>query len=120
MGVRFSPMILKINMLRYIFYKVKYFFQRHVRGWDDREVWNIDWSFFNWLHERLKKYRELSITIPPDKTEKEWEKELYVVITKLEIITIEENFFDDERIIIKEMKKAVLEWFNKNLENLWF
>ena len=29
-------------------------------GFDERETWNLDFTFFCWLYERLRKYREVS------------------------------------------------------------
>ena len=29
-------------------------------GFDEREMWNLDFTFFCWLYERLRKYREVS------------------------------------------------------------
>jgi len=39
----------------------KYFTQRHTRGFDDRETWNLNTTMIKNLYERVKKYQELSI-----------------------------------------------------------
>ena len=34
--------------------------EREECGFDERETWNLDFTFFCWLYERLKKYKEVS------------------------------------------------------------
>ena len=34
--------------------------ERQEFGFDERETWNLDFTFFCWLYERLKKYKEVS------------------------------------------------------------
>ena len=34
--------------------------EREQYGFDERETWNLDFTFFCWLYERLKKYKEVS------------------------------------------------------------
>ena len=29
-------------------------------GFDERETWNLDFTFFCWLYERLKRYKEIN------------------------------------------------------------
>jgi hypothetical protein len=49
---------------RKIFRKIKRFFkfwwQRKTRGFDDSETWDLgDTTFFNWIHPRLVRFKEL-------------------------------------------------------------
>ena len=41
--------------------------EREQLGFDERETWNLDFTFFCWLYERLKRYKEIS---PADLTHK--------------------------------------------------
>ena len=41
--------------------------EREQYGFDERETWNLDFTFFCWLYERLRKYKEVS---PVDLTHK--------------------------------------------------
>ncbi len=34
--------------------------EREIYGFDERETWNLDYSFYLWLYERLKMYLEIS------------------------------------------------------------
>lgn len=34
--------------------------QREINGFDERETWNLDITFFCWLYERLKMYKEIA------------------------------------------------------------
>ena len=34
--------------------------EREQYGFDERETWNLDFTFFCWLYERLKRYEEVS------------------------------------------------------------
>jgi len=35
--------------------------QRKLYGFDDRETWNLDYTFIEWLYSRLMMYKEVSI-----------------------------------------------------------
>ena len=34
--------------------------QRKIYGFDDRETWSLDLSFYLWLYERLKRFKEIA------------------------------------------------------------
>ena len=40
---------------------MKFFVQRHTRGFDDSETWNLDKAMIKNLYDRVKKYQELTI-----------------------------------------------------------
>lgn len=44
--------------------KIKFFFQRLLRGWDDSETWDLDETFKEWFLPRFKQYRKLKIGTP--------------------------------------------------------
>ena len=37
----------------------KYFIQRQIRGFDDRELWSLDTTLAKWLYPRFKALREI-------------------------------------------------------------
>lgn len=39
---------------------IKFFLQRHIRGFDDSETWNLDKAMIKNLYDRVKKYQELT------------------------------------------------------------
>ena len=46
------------NIMNLGFRKIKYWFQRRIRGWSDDECWNLDITFLEWINSRFKKYKE--------------------------------------------------------------
>lgn len=102
-----------------MFNSIKYFFQRLFRGWDDRETWNLDLSFYKWLLTRLTKFRQLTTTCPMNRTWKEWYEEIDLILYRLRLITKEDNYFSDDATA-NRIKREILEWFNNNIKNLWY
>lgn len=130
--------------------KIKRFFQRLYRGWDDSETWSLDTSFYNWLLPRLKRFTELTVCYPHSyKKYEDWISELNYRCKQLELIIkydYEEYEFDcrdyitDEQIIKKykvreeqQTDKTYLnmkayehlitdfnEWFGQNVNALWW
>lgn len=47
------------NWLWKYYRPVKFFVQRHVRGWDDSDLWSIDYAIIKYSYRLLKAYREL-------------------------------------------------------------
>lgn len=54
---------LKEDVRRFTYSKitrpVKYFYQRRTRGWDDSDIWSLDYTFAEWIVPRLKKLRDV-------------------------------------------------------------
>lgn len=120
--------------------KIRFWWQRRTRGWDDSETWSLDDQFYSWLLPRLKRFNEVNGAYPfKYKSYKSWEKELKNRIKQLEIIIkykYTEWDFDDKywlnQIKNKENKNNInslayykcLENFNKwigeNINNLWW
>lgn len=101
-----------------MFRSIKYFFQRLVRGWDDRETWNLDFEFYKWLYPRLVRFKKISLTVPPNKTAKEWDIELNTILDLIELYLLdEESFFSDKREV-ENAKKWVNHWFFNNFNYL--
>ena len=42
----------------------RFFVQRRIRGWDDSETWNLDFHISAYIAPRLKRYKEISVTVP--------------------------------------------------------
>lgn len=129
--------------------KIKWFFQRIYRGFDDTETWELDNVFYKWLLPRLKRLAELTVCYPHSyKTFEDWEAELNYRCKQLElIIEYDYNEYDfscrdyitDEQLIKKyKIKKQYInetylniqayqhlltdfnEWFGKNVNLLWW
>lgn len=135
-----------INPWHNIKYHTKWFMQRRIRGFDDREIWNIDNSFYKWLLPRLKRFNEQNISYPCHyKSMSSWQKEIVNRIKQLELIVdydysehefpCPEKYLTDQEIKkLKEnmndgqiryiaFEKCVINfnrWFGKNVNDLWY
>ena len=96
--------------------KIKFFWQRLTRGFDDSETWSLDYTFFNWLLPRLKRFREVSCAHPCDMTYEEWIKELDDAIDDLKILKESIGFGEE----YEEAYERFVEWFAKRLHHLWW
>lgn len=47
-----------MKKLKTIKRNVKYWLQRRTRGWDDTELWNLDYIFIEWINTRFKVYKK--------------------------------------------------------------
>lgn len=48
-------------MIRKIRYALKHFWQRRTRGFDDTELWGLDWTFIKYMLPRLKAFHASKI-----------------------------------------------------------
>lgn len=128
--------------------KIRFFYQRHTRGWDDSETWDMDYTFYRWIYSRLNRYKELTNGYPDEYEEYEdWIKELEKRIEQIRrIIEIDEFDFPYHEYLTQETiddiakrfgeeipsqttynmaaksdcEKDFMEWFKNNLKNLWW
>lgn len=135
-----------VDPLRMVKHRVKWFFQRRFRGFDDREIWNIDETFYKWLLPRLKVFQVKACAYPTRyKSMSSWQKELVNRIKQLELIIdydyCEHEFPNLERYLsenqINKLKQTLdkgqinyvafnscvdnfNKWFSKNIRDLWY
>jgi hypothetical protein len=100
---------------------IRFFFQRRIRGWDDSETWNLDYTIANFIVTRLKRYKELNNGIPPDLNEQQWDDILDKMIASFELRCYDyredfENASEEREAIITEG----LNLFSKHFEDLWW
>ena len=97
--------------------KVKFFWQRLTRGFDDSETWSLDYNFFTWLLPRLKRFREVTCCYPCSLNSlAEWQAELDKAIADLEILQEDGGYG-------KEYDKAYnsfVNWFSGRIGDLWW
>lgn len=43
---------------------LKWWWQRRTRGWDDRDLWSLDYTLAKWILPRLIEFQKVSIGIP--------------------------------------------------------
>jgi hypothetical protein len=44
--------------------RLRFWWQRRIRGWDDSELWSLDATLIDWFLPRLKRYREITYGYP--------------------------------------------------------
>jgi hypothetical protein len=97
--------------------KIKFFWQRLTRGFDDSETWSLDYTFFRWLLPRLKRFREVICCYPCRfNSLEEWQAELDKAIADLEVLQ-EDGGCSKE---YDEAYKRFMDWFCSRLGNLWW
>jgi len=51
---------------------IKHWWQRRTRGFDDSEIWSLDYTISAFVLPRLIRYREVNKTYPQDMTMDQW------------------------------------------------
>ncbi len=95
--------------------RIKFFFQRLWRGWDDSDTWNLDLTIAKFTLPRLIRFKELNTGHPDNLTEQEWNNILDKIINSLQY-TI--NQFDIEKEFDKEIQEGTI-LFGKYFNYLW-
>ena len=76
-------------------------------GFDERETWNLDFTFFCWLYERLKKYKEVSFAdltrkiVKVNNEEKNLEEWIDIMINNAEALILL-DMYSEENIKLAE------------------
>lgn len=73
---------------------IKWWCQRRIRGFDDRDAWHLSRTVAAFVLPRLKVFRAKTISMPyiDDKyTEKDWHEELDVMIEAFEYIVSDDD-----------------------------
>lgn len=94
----------------------KFLWQRNTRGWDDSEVWNLDFTLAKIIAPRLRRFKETKDGWnPSDMTVEEWETALDKMIAAFEY------FGDDSRWLTENESKHQegLDLFAKYFSRLW-
>ena len=91
-------------------------------GFDERETWNLDFTFFCWLYERLKKYKEVSPAdlsckiVKVNDEEKTLEEWLDIMINNAESLILV-DIYSEEKIDLAEF---TIEIFKQTIFYLWW
>ncbi len=94
-----------------------YWWQRRTRGWDDSDLWNLDYSLAKLILPRLKKFGQSPWGIPGDLTEEEWNANIQAMIKSFEIIA-SDNYWDHTPEQNAEIQRG-LDLFAKWYMALW-
>ena len=96
--------------------------EREECGFDERETWNLDFTFFCWLYERLMKYKEVNCVDLTCKKIKVYSKEktledwLDIMIGNSKKL-IQTDIDDDKKIKLAEF---TIEIFKQTIFYLWW
>ena len=69
--------------------------QRIERGFDDSETWNLYSTISKFIIPRLKQFKQISLTHPPELTNEEWQEVLNKMIKSFEIAS-DSDFMSEE------------------------
>ena len=91
-------------------------------GFDERETWNLDFTFFCWLYERLMKYKEISPVdlnckiIKVNNEEKNLEEWVNLMISNSKDLILA-NIYSEENVKLAEF---TIEIFKQTIFYLWW
>jgi len=114
-------------MIHLIKMKIKFWWQRRTRGFDDSELWNLDYTIAKFIGPRLRAYKELNRCGVPrvypshwseEATVNWWEHELETIARAFELLVEEDvsySFSEENAEVIKKGLKL----FAKRFNHLW-
>ena len=95
------------------------------KGFDDSELWNLDFTIASFIYPRIKQFRTILHGYPNGLSPKKWDKILKRIERSFEIVVKGEfdllTTKDDKnssKILHKEFKKG-MKYFSKYFMNLW-
>lgn len=93
------------------------------RGWTNKELWNLDVSFANWILPRLIEFKKQTLSYPSKfKNVTQWKKVLQTMIDGFTIMATENEYFALPRTDKdKKFKKIKLSMslFHEYVYDLW-
>ena len=101
--------------------KEKYKQQRIERGFDDSELWNLDYTIASFVLPRLKRFKELNTGYPAILTEDSWDKILDTMIEafELKVNDNDDRTLEEDKIVDKKMQEG-FKLFGKYFLHLWW
>ena len=96
--------------------------ERQEFSFDEREMWLLDFTFFCWLYERLKKYKEVNHTdlihkiIKVNNEEKNLEEWVNLMISNSKDLILA-NIYSEENVKLAEF---TIEIFKQTIFYLWW
>jgi len=95
---------------------IKWWWQRRVRGFDDRELWSLDYTIAKYALPRLKRFKDTTHGTPYNLQEVEWQLILADIIRGLEYL-IEDDYYVDE--YKQGCIRRGIDLFGNHFNNLW-
>ena len=113
--------------------RIKFWWQRRTRGFDDSDTWSLDWTLAKMIWPRLVRLKELNIGYPCEIAvdygevdgPKKWDEILDKMILAFKLIEEDECYFGEPNWREKEAEQQKkieegLDLFRKYYRNLWW
>lgn len=97
---------------------IKFFFQRLIRGFDDRVAWCFYSAQARWSLPRLKHFRKTCRSTPHDLTLKEWHAIIDEIIWMFENDASDDGLWGDDKATVRRYNHAE-ELFKHYRRHLW-
>ena len=98
--------------------KIRFFFQRLWRGWDDSDTWSLDMTIAKFVLPRLIRFKELEFITPSnDLKEEEWNEILDKMIVAFKYYTSDDQFRFNIQDFPEVEEGMIL--FSKHFNELW-
>ena len=98
--------------------RLKRFWQRVTRGWDDSDLWSLDMTIAKFALPRLARFRQIDHGYPVGMTAEQWDESLADMEYALRSSITDDKWFDDD--IDWDRVSRGLESFGKNFRHLWW
>lgn len=109
-----------MNLIFKLKRKVKYFFQRLSRGWDDADTWSLSSTIAGFALPRLIRFKQLNNGYPYNLTMKKWESILDDMIYALTVCNREKDgILDIDEVDWNRVSKGCT-YFGLYLRELWW
>ncbi len=104
------------NIIYFLRYRIKYFFQRLFRGYGDPDVWALNYYICKKSIKPLKALRKNVHGSPIGITFKEWKQILDKIIYSMEVFLKEDHVREKE---VRDRVQEGFELFGKYFQSLW-
>lgn len=95
---------------------LKYIWQKICWGYCDGELWNLDHAFAKFMVSRLRRFKDITMTLPPELSEDQWEKILDEMIDTFKCM---QGCYCPDKHDIEKIDKG-MELFKKHHWHLWY
>jgi hypothetical protein len=104
--------------VRDLWWRAKWWFQRRLRGWDDRDTWSLDVAIARFTLPRLKAMRDGVIGFPAHLADMgAWQRILDDIIYAMEVCADDERWYEaetDHRRVSRGLRL-----FGRHFRSLW-
>lgn len=97
-----------------------FLYQTLTRGWNDSELWSLDYSLSKLILPRLKRFRKVTGSYPTDLNSlDEWREELDKMIYSFSFLASEKRWDCYDEKVWNQVQEG-LELFSRRYTNLWW